>query len=69
MVVLMEKMTLRLTSVVGAAHKVRARLRAEAPAAGVRIWVEVRFASPEGAGHVDWIREAYDRALSVLDPA
>jgi hypothetical protein len=68
-VALMEKMTVRLISLVEASHQVRARLRVEARAAGVRIWVEVRFERPEGTKQGDWIREAYDRALSLLDPA
>jgi hypothetical protein len=65
----MEVMTIRLVSVVEKDRRVRARLRAEAPTAGVRIWLEVKFDAAPRSNRGAWAREAYDRALSVLDPA
>ncbi len=64
----MEAMTIRLVSVVENDGNVRARLRAEAPAIGTRVWLEVRFRLEAGSRHRDWAQEAYDRALMVLDP-
>lgn len=48
---------------------IRARLRAEAPHVGIRIWLEVKFTAPANTGRAEWMEEAYDCALSVLDPA
>jgi hypothetical protein len=65
----MEDMTIRLVSLVERAGHIRARLRAEAPGIGARIWLEVKFSVPANSQRADWMEEAYDRALSVLDPA
>lgn len=65
----MEEMTIRLISLVERDGHIRARLRAEAPALGVRAWLEVGFSAPANSQRADWAEEAYDRALSVLDPA
>jgi len=65
----MEEMTIRLISVVERERRVRARLRADAPEAGVRIWLEVTFDAGPCSNRGAWAQEAYDRALSVLDPA
>jgi hypothetical protein len=65
----MEAMTIRLVSLVEKERRVRARLRADVPGVGIRIWLEVRFEARPHSKRGAWAREAYDRALSVLDPA
>ena len=65
----MEKMDIRLISVVENDGQVRARLNVRAQAIGVRVWLEVCFRSPVNSNRAEWAQEAYDRALSVLDPA
>ena len=65
----MEKMDIRPISVVEDDGQVRARLNVRAPAIGVRVWLEVRFRTPANSNRAEWAQEAYDRALSVLDPA
>jgi hypothetical protein len=64
----MEAMTIRLVSLVERGGNVRARLRAEAPGIGVRLSLEVVFRAPVHSTRAERIREAYDRALAVLDP-
>lgn len=65
----MEEMTIRLISLVERDRHIRARLRAEAPAIGVNMWLEVSFRARPHSSRGDWAEEAYDRALCVLDPA
>jgi hypothetical protein len=65
----MEAMTIRLVSVVEKERRARARLRAEAPGVGVRAWLEVQFEAGAGTDPADWMQDAYDRVLRVLDPA
>ena len=64
----MEKMDIRLMSVVERDGQVRARLNARAPEKNIRIWLEVSFETPANSNRADWMQEAYDRALAVLDP-
>lgn len=65
----MEPMTIRLISAVEKDGIVRAKLRATVPGLGTRVWLEVRFRPPPRTGRAQWMEEAYDRALRVLDPA
>lgn len=65
----MEKMDISLISLVEHEGHVRARLDARAPEKNVRLWLEVRFKTPVDSDRAIWMAEAYDRALSVLDPA
>lgn len=63
-------MTVRLISAVRVGDQIRARVRAHAPAVGVHIWMEIAFESAAaGRKQREWMEEAYERALSVLDPA
>ncbi len=63
----MEKMQISLISLVQRNGIVVARARVEAEQA--RIWVEVWFPRPPGATNAALWDEAYDRVLTVLDPA
>lgn len=65
----MEKMDIRLISVVEHEEQVRARLNARAPERNIRLWLEINFKTRANSDRTDWMHEAYDRALSVLDPA
>ena len=65
----MEKMNIRLVSVVEHEGQVCARLNARAPEKNIRIWLEINFKAPANSDRTEWMQEAYDRALSVLDPA
>lgn len=65
----MERMTIRLVSARKKEGKVLARLRAEAPGIGTRAWLEVKFEIPANSRRGDWMQEAYDRALRMLDLA
>lgn len=65
----MEKMTIRLISLVENDGHIRARLRADAHEIGVRMHIEVRFTASADSKRVVWMEEAYDRALAVLDPS
>jgi hypothetical protein len=63
-----ERMTIRLISVVEENRQVRVRLRAQALDIDLRIWLEVRFTVPDNTTHREWATEAYERALAALDP-
>ena len=65
----MEPMTIRLISAVEKDGIVHAKLRASVPGLGTRVWLEVRFRPAPCTGRAQWMEEAYDRALRVLDPA
>lgn len=65
----MEKMTIRLISLVEDGRYANARLEADASEIGVRISLEVRLRVYAGTQYEDWKEEAYNRALLVLDPA
>ena len=65
----MEKMDIRLISVVENHGHVRARLNARAPEKNIRLWLEMSFEVPANSDRAEWIETAFDRALSVLDPA
>lgn len=65
----MEKMTIRLISLVEDGSYADARLEADASDIGVRVSLEVRLRVYAGTQYEDWKEEAYNRALLVLDPA
>ena len=62
-------MDIRLISLKEHEGHVRARLNARAPEKNIRLWLEVSFKTPADSDRAVWIESAYDRALSVLDPA
>ena len=39
------------------------------PEKNIRLWPEINFKTPTNSDRTDWMQEAYDRALSMLDPA
>ncbi len=65
----MEKMDVRLISLVQMHGIVVARARAMAPAAGAEVSIEVKFVVSATSGRENQKAEAYDRILSILDPA
>lgn len=62
-------MEIRLISLKEHDGHVRARLNARVPEKNIRLWLEVSFETPVNSDRAIWIEMAYDRALSVLDPA
>lgn len=58
-------MDIKLISLAQRHGRCIARARALAPAAGAEIWIKVEF---ERGDHGPW-QAAYDRMLSILDPA
>ena len=63
----MERMRIKLISVVDCNGITVALAKADAPDAGAQIWVQVEFQQSDIPVPVE--QEAYDRVLSVLDPA
>lgn len=61
----MQRMTIQLTLVRTIDEQVVARAKVEAPEAGARLWIELRF---ESQRQKPW-DEAYERVLSLLDIA
>lgn len=65
----MGQMTMRLDSIVKTDGQIRPRLQVEAPRIGVRVYLQVELPAAAESGHQDWVEEAYERAVIVLDPA
>ncbi len=62
-------MTITIMAVSEQGGVIHASVAVDVPDINARARINMHFPAPKNAGPEDWRKEAYDRALMVLDPA